>query len=657
MTATHKVTHEKPLIVSGLIGNSRMLATLDCRGEIHRLFWPRIDYSQNVDRMAFGLFVSGTDATTWLHDEPWRHHQAYEPDTNILITEAKHPLGLGVVLRDFVLPDQAVLVRLITVANEGPVPREITALQYSALSIGESPLYQTAFFDVDSDAVIHYRRNRFLAVAGDLEATGFTCTRKGSGGAWDDARDGMLNGRAIDNGDTESALSWHLGIINPGESRTITVFLVAGESTPQVREVLTLVRRSGAAGLLSATARYWREWLGSLPQPSFRSEEVAGVYRRSLLVFPLLSDATTGGVIAAPEFDPEFRHCGGYSYVWGRDAAYVTVAMDRAGLHYLSRAFYRWAFRVQEPDGHWIHRYYTDGSWGPSWGLIQIDETGSILYGLHQHYLATRDESLVEEVWPGVERAAEFLVNNVEPNGLPGSSVDLWEEREGQHTYSCAAVYGGLLAAAKLARQRGDAAMGRRWEEAARRIQSRIEELCWDGERGHYVRGLNLRIEPDQAKDNLLRGIGTQCVAGPKGYLQCTQDIDPVLDTSLLGVSVPFGVVDAGHPRMEATARALLERLTSPRVGGLIRYEEDPYRQGNPWILCTLWLGLYRARIGDYQGAAECLDWALKHRTDLDLLPEQVDKVTGQPAWVVPLTWSHAMFVLLALELAGKGAV
>lgn len=649
--------HQKPLIVSGIIGNGRMLATLDCRGEIHRLFWPRIDYSQNVGRMAFGLFVGGTPATTWLHDEPWRHHQTYEPDTNILITESKHPLGLAVVLRDFVLPDQDVLIRLTTVTNESAAPMEITALQYSAVTIGESPLYQTAFYDADSDSVIHYRRNRFLAIGSDLEADGFTCTRRGPGGAWDDARDGLLGGREIDDGDTESALTWRLGIVKPGESRTMAVFLAAGTSAAQVRESLRWVRRTGAAALLSSTARHWRAWLGGLPKPSFRSEEVEWVYRRSLLVFALLSDASTGGVIAAPEFDPEFRHCGGYSYVWGRDAAYITVAMDRAGLHTLSRAFYRWAFRVQEPEGYWIHRYYADGSWGPSWGLIQIDETGSILYGLYQHYLATRDERFIEEVWSGVERAADFLLTSVEPNGLPLASVDLWEERIGQHTYSSAAVYGGLIAAAKLARLRGSADLGGRWEEAARRIQSRIEELCWDWERGHYRRGLNLRVSPEQAEAAGRLGLEIRRVGGPKGYPRYLQEIDPVLDTSLLGISVPFQAVEAGHPRMEATATALVENLTSPLVGGLIRYDGDPYRQGNPWIICTLWLGLYRAQAGDHQGAVECLHWAMKHRTALDLLPEQVDKVTGDPAWVVPLTWSHAMFVLLALELAGKGAV
>jgi hypothetical protein len=28
-----------------------------------------------------------------------------------------------------------------------------------------------------------------------------------------------------------------------------------------------------------------------------------------------------------------------------------------------------------------------------------------------------------------------------------------------------------------------------------------------------------------------------------------------------------------------------------------------------------------------------------------------LDPVTGKPVWVVPLTWSHAMYVLLILKL------
>lgn len=39
------------------------------------------------------------------------------------------------------------------------------------------------------------------------------------------------------------------------------------------------------------------------------------------------------------------------------------------------------------------------------------------------------------------------------------------------------------------------------------------------------------------------------------------------------------------------------------------------------------------------------LEWACGVQTPLGLLPEQVHAV-GSPAWVLPLTWSHAMLVL-----------
>jgi GH15 family glucan-1,4-alpha-glucosidase len=41
------------------------------------------------------------------------------------------------------------------------------------------------------------------------------------------------------------------------------------------------------------------------------------------------------------------------------------------------------------------------------------------------------------------------------------------------------------------------------------------------------------------------------------------------------------------------------------------------------------------------------LTYALSAQTTLGLLPEQVTD-DGEPAWVVPLAWSHAMLVLAA---------
>ena len=121
----------------------------------------------------------------------------------------------------------------------------------------------------------------------------------------------------------------------------------------------------------------------------------------------------------------------------------------------MTRRFYRWTLKVQNPDGSWDQRHYLDGFLAPCWGM-QIDETGSILWGMWRHFEETGDRSFLEEVWEAVERGAEFLIGFLDPEtGLPRPSRDLWEERDGEHTYSAAAVFGGLIGAAEIARAKG----------------------------------------------------------------------------------------------------------------------------------------------------------------------------------------------------------
>jgi glucoamylase len=62
-------------------------------------------------------------------------------------------------------------------------------------------------------------------------------------------------------------------------------------------------------------------------------------------------------------------------------------------------------------------------------------------------------------------------------------------------------------------------------------------------------------------------------------------------------------------------------------------------------VLAALWFGLWHRQVGDEPGLARALEHALEVQTELGLLPEQVTK-SGEPAWVVPLAWSHAMLLL-----------
>jgi GH15 family glucan-1,4-alpha-glucosidase len=227
--------------------------------------------------------------------------------------------------------------------------------------------------------------------------------------------------------------------------------------------------------------------------------------------------------------------------------------------------------------------------------------------------------------------------------GLPLPSVDLWEQTDGQHSYSAAATYGGLVAAASMA-TRHEPSLEQRYREAAERVRAAIEEHLWSDEHGRYLRSRwvgradELGEPPPAAFERSLR-YTTKSV----------RSVDPEdarVDSSLLGLAWPFRAVDPAAPRMRATVDAVARELRMPG-GGVLRHEADDYAGGNPWLISTLWLGLAERQAGDAPGHRAALEYALARQTSLGLLPEQVTR-DGEPAWVVPLGWSHAMLILAA---------
>src|SRR5690606_32089767 len=183
-------------------------------------------------------------------------------------------------------------------------------------------------------------------------------------------------------------------------------------------------------------------------------------------------------------------------------------------------------------------------------------------------------------------------------------------------------------------------------------IQAGIETYCFNEELQSFYRGIDLKVSADHYNQATQAGKEGYGVDLDKDYKKYVIKHDPIVDISLLGISVPFNAVAAESERMRTTADAVERLLTTPDVGGIKRYEDDIYVGGNPWILTTLWLSHYRFATGDVKEGRKHIQWALDHRTETGLLPEQIDKNTGETAWVVPLTWSHAMFILAVFMLA-----
>ncbi|MEN2773539.1 glycoside hydrolase family 15 protein [Acetivibrio clariflavus] len=634
-----------------IIGNSRMLVCLNKKGEVERLFWPHIDYPQHIERFVAGIFDTRyKNSTSWFGEDNWQREQYYIEDTNILKTCLRDSSrGIYVEQLDYVLPDEDVYIRQYEFENIGSEELELGFVQYSSM-ITTTPDLSSTLFDFDTDSLIHYRHNYYISISSDIQVFQFQLGNNAMGSA----RYTELIGFDSIGMMPDGAVSWKIGTLKPGEKKNFNLFLCASHTLKGVKKLNTKCKVLNISEQYEKTKKYWFDFLSKAKQIDTGDADINGLYKRSLLVFKLMSDEQTGGLLASAEMDEGFSKCGRYAYCWGRDAAFITSALDAAGLTEAVDKFYNWAVNTQDDNGSWNQRYYMDGNLAPSWGL-QIDETGTLIWGVLKHYEVTKDLKFLENMWNTVEKGIDFLINFIDNDtGLPKPSYDLWEERFGEHTYSCAAVYGGIMAGVKIA----EILNIRReyvenWYKVAQDIKKAMEANLWKDEAGRFIRSVRTKLNPWGSEHSHYT---TVIEVNPKGYRRDVTLEDWTVDVSLLGVAIPFGVFDVNDKRVADTVEAIERVLTVHPVGGIKRYENDNYVGGNPWVLTTLWVALYHIEVGNLEKAKSYFEWAIKSRTYLGLLPEQVSKDTGEPCWVIPLTWSHAMFVLVLNKLIEAGA-
>lgn len=631
---------------NAVVGNSRMLGCLSQTGELTRLFWPNIDYPQHIEKFSAGVFyMEHKHSTMWLHEDSWQHRQCYIDDSNIVQTICENgEKGLQVVQTDFVLPDRDILIRQYEIENKGECNVDLGFVVYSS-AITTTPEMRSTLFDFDCDALIHYKHGYYLSISADRDIFQFQLGNN----AYEAARYTELGGYDSIGMMPDGAISLKVGVLAKGEKKIFAIYICAASTLKELKKQIRDIKNSNHKMEFLNTQKYWQIFLEKSKGVNTGNDNIDKLYKRSLLVFKLMSDEKTGGLLAAPEIDEEFTKCGRYAYCWGRDAAFITGALDKCGLTGAVDKFYEWASEVQDESGSWQQRYHMDGNLAPSWGL-QIDETGSVIWGMLRHYEVTGNVDFLKKMWKSIKNGVDFLVHFIdEETGLPGPSYDLWEERLGVHAYSSAAVYAGIKAGVDAALILGEERNTvEQWKKVAETVRTAIEQKFWKEDRKCFIRSIRTKLNPwgsEHSSDRVFIKVN------PKGYYRDFTMEDGTADISLLGLSIPFEVFDINDCRIEDMVHSIERILTSPASGGIKRYENDNYIGGNPWVLATLWVALYHARKKNFQTAEKYFQWAVNACTELYLLPEQVSKDTGEPAWVIPLTWSHAMFVLVLFEL------
>jgi len=646
-----------------IFGNSEVLVSMGRKGELFGFFYPRRDHAQHVEESLACIHTG--EKLLWTNSNEWNATQSYIEDTNIVSTKLYHASGIRISIIDMVHPEVPVLIRRFKLQAQNGVSGKF--YYYSNFNVGETSKKNSGFCDSEARLIAQYWQDYYLGLYTLPEFTEWQVGKAMDTIWWTnskyDMEDGKLQKNKEDIGNINNAAGWELEI-KPGKAEEFIIFLGAAPTRPLLYKRLRELSKQSLDYLFEKTREFWIVWLskkkvlklpgldayGSLRQELFNS------YNRALLNLYLLNDHKYGSFVAAPEFDSNFEKCGGYGFCWNRDSSELVLALKHSGYPEYCEKFFKWCIGAQMADGSWFQRYWLDGSTAPSWGNFeystQIDETGSTLYAMDVYYRileGLKKVDFLEEVWISVLRGAEYLMKRSK-SGLHESCMDLWETYYGTFTYTNAAVYAGLMGAAHLAEENKESGLAKRWRKRANLVKQATLERFWLKE-GYFAKGI------------------------------INDRLDKTLDASSIGTYIPFGMLSPKDPlerdMILFTIENIQKKLSSPvnDYYGIRRYENDQYINGNPWIVTTLWLSeaLFALALElPYEGGLDphaktrkrfteqgikFLKWALAGTTSAGLLPEQVDKSTGKPAWAIPLGWSCSLLldnILLLDKLCRK---
>lgn len=644
----------RPLV----LGNGNLLVAYDKDLDIRDFTFPYVGLLNHLSghRIRIGVWAAGQFA--WLHDPAWRKRLLYEPDTLVTRVECTHPrLNIEMRVSDCVSHRDDILLRGFEIKNLTAETREVRLFLTHDFHIAETDIGDTAFYNPFVDAVIHYKRDNYFLISGSSAHEGlfqYTTGIKGFQGAegtWRDAEDGLLGMNPVEQGSVDSTISLRAAVA-PGATATFHSWICAAHTMAEITRLHYHIVQTGFDTLVRQTASYWVAWSAneSVTERMRRlPARVVARFRRSLLTIRTQVD-NRGAILAANDSDIMETARAHYSYMWPRDGAIVSAALDRLGYQDITRRFFYFCMKALPKDRPALmHKYSADGSWGATWHPWRVDDhnevpfqqdsTALVLWALWRHYQRHDDLEFIERLYDEmILPAADFIVRYRDPRtNLPLPSYDLWEERRGVHAYTCGTVYGALTAAANFSRVFDD---GRAdgYTEAAEQLREGIREHLWDEKAGRYAR--RLIVHPDGSTER-----------------------DMTIDSALMALFA-FGAFPADDERVARTLDTTFERLrVHTDIGGIARYENDYYFRrtddfarvpGNPWIICTLWRAQYliarAASPEQLKPALDLLAWAADRAAESGILPEQVHPFTGEPLSVSPLTWSHAEFVSTTLQ-------
>ena len=632
-----------------IIGNKKIIASYTEKGELQRLCYPEVDGRQFIDYFQTGVKINDSNLIYLHQDINNKYSQEYIENTNILKTNIKNTyFNLKIEQIDFALIDQNIIVKKYIFKNNNSVDLDTKFIINSKILSNDLERFGSRIVD---KGIIQYNHNYAMAIFSNKNLYGHKLndvqSTLQSAVIMDKDYIGMSN---------EIAISYNIGVIHPGEQQELNIFILVNENHDIEEKIQKCVKLNTDIEFENVK-NYWNLYVENHSKIKIESnksdfyKKLLEIYNRTILLFPLLINDETGGIVAALELDENRTKSGCYAYCWPRDSIFITRAFDLLKMEEETEKFYNvFCKKTQSNNGMWEQRFYTDGTLAPCWGY-QIDETASVIYGVYDHYKHTKDNKFLEENLKMCEKATEFLfaytenLLNIDEEDLVKKelqekykkyfeitkhvSYDLWEMNEGVHLYSLSSIISGLECMKKI------------YET----IDNKQENLRLKQEKRNKIAlKLNKYIQllKEYIEDNLIDKDTNTLKRNLK---------DNNMDISVIGAVYPFNVFNPNEKVIKNTVDKINMTLRT-HTSGYLRFEYDNYMGGNnPWIITTLWMALYYIKINDLDNAKKCFSFVVNTSLKHGFLAEQVNNDDKNFKWVIGLGWSHAMFIIVLNEL------
>lgn len=456
-----------------------------------------------------------------------------------------------------------------------------------------------------------------------------------------DADGSLRNNGDVQAGDVSLAFNKRLTVA-PGASASLYFYLGVAETQSDANAAIAAARSSSGDGWTATTAAAYNAWLtngNKGRRVHFEDDGLNQSFDRSLIVIKNVQNPVIGTFAATT--NPI-----AYQYKnWARDASTTAIALDASGHSAEAERYWRWMASVQGSDGTWKTTYNTwDGAY-VAFVEPEYDSVGAFLCGVYHHYMLTSDQTFLNDLWPNVRRAADWIVGNIQANGLGQADYSIWEEGDNleQNSYTQSWNVAGLYATQALAERLGDTSLTEWYAGGASSILTALQRPSnwyppgqWNPA-GYYNRAVNADNTPRTLVD------------------------------SSSNMLIALGVIDHESARAASHVATVLGALTRGTYG-VARYPGDNFYfsgawspGGNEalgtmpsWPQMSLWVAVYDILRGQPAAALPRMQWCASIFGKGYMPPgEAVSNVTLQPlesSMSEPLTASALVLTSLLYE-------